>query len=62
MGGEDHTVPVEKGWSVSIPLGAHFQFCNTGVEPLEFVIVTMPPWPGEEEAERVPDRWEIREA
>ena len=41
----------------SIPLGTEFQFRNPGVEPLTFVIVTMPPWPGMDEAVRVEDYW-----
>ncbi|GAB4526045.1 MAG: hypothetical protein OHK0046_42480 [Anaerolineae bacterium] len=47
------------GIALSIPLGVHFQFRNTGDEPLRFVLVTMPPWPGEQEAVRVPDHWPI---
>ena len=42
--------------SITIPTGAHFQFRNTGSEPLRILIATMPPWPGEEEAVEVPDR------
>ena len=41
----------------SIPLGTHFQFRNHGPEPLSLVIVTMPPWPGTDEAVRVADHW-----
>jgi mannose-6-phosphate isomerase-like protein (cupin superfamily) len=41
----------------SIPLGTHFQFRNPGTEPLVLVIVTMPPWPGMDEAVRVEDHW-----
>ena len=41
----------------SIPLGTHFQFRNPGPEPLSLVIVTMPPWPGMDEAVRVADHW-----
>ena len=41
----------------SLPLGTDFQFRNTGPEPLVIVIVTTPPWPGMDEAVRVPDRW-----
>ena len=59
MGGEEKVVDVEPGVSLSIETGAHFQFRNTGDENLCFVIVTMPPWPGEEEAVRVGDFWEI---
>lgn len=53
---EDVT-PVSAGTSVTIPLGTHFQFRATGDEPLRFVLVTMPPWPGEREAVRVADHW-----
>jgi mannose-6-phosphate isomerase-like protein (cupin superfamily) len=28
-----------------------------GEEPLMFIIVTMPPWPGDQEAVRVDDHW-----
>ena len=50
-------VDVQPGVSLSIELGTHFQFRNTGDEDLCFIIVTMPPWPGEQEAERVEDYW-----
>ena len=50
-------VAVGPGTAVDIPLGAHFQFRNTGAVPLEIVIVTMPPWPGEDEAVPVPGFW-----
>lgn len=38
------------GVSLTIPLGTDFQFRNTGDAPLEFIIATSPPWPGEDEA------------
>ena len=41
----------------SLPLGTQFQFRNPGPEPLVIVIVTMPPWPGMDEAVRVVDHW-----
>ena len=47
------------GISLSIPLGAHFQFRNPGDEPLVFIIATIPPWPGEDEAIRVTDYWPL---
>jgi mannose-6-phosphate isomerase-like protein (cupin superfamily) len=34
-----------------------FQFRATGEKALTFVIATMPPWPGAEEAVRVADHW-----
>jgi mannose-6-phosphate isomerase-like protein (cupin superfamily) len=51
-------VDVRPGLSLTIPTGASFQFCNTGGVPLEFLIATMPPWPGPQEAEFVPGYWE----
>jgi len=47
------------GFSLTIPLGTHFQFRNTGAEALEFIIVTLPPWPGENEAFTVEGPWPI---
>lgn len=51
------TVSVSMGTSLTIPTGADFQFRNIGEVPLCFVIATMPRWPGEQEADRVPDHW-----
>ena len=55
--GEEEILDVSAGLSLSIPLGTHFQFRNTGDLPLRFVIVTMPPWPGADEAIQVADHW-----
>ena len=52
-------VDVKPGTALTIPTGAHFQFRATGPEPLRFVMYTMPPWPGEHEAVRVPDYWPV---
>ena len=45
------------GLSLTIPTGTHFQFRCEGPEPLAIVGVTMPPWPGEEEAFFVEGKW-----
>ena len=58
-GDEERVVDVAPGVSLSIPVGAHFQFRTTGDRPLRFLIVTMPPWPGEDEAYPVPGRWPV---
>ncbi|HEY1941247.1 MAG TPA: cupin domain-containing protein [Roseiarcus sp.] len=50
-------VEVEPGVCVTIPLGAHFQFRAGAHAPLAFVAVTMPPWPGAEEAFVVSGPW-----
>lgn len=56
--GIDEVVDVGPGVSLTIPTGTYFQFRNTGGGPLQFVIATMPPWPGDDEAIRVRGRWE----
>lgn len=57
QGERDETIGVGPGVSLTIPLGAHFQFRNTGARPLCIIIVTMPPWPGEQEAIHVQGHW-----
>jgi mannose-6-phosphate isomerase-like protein (cupin superfamily) len=56
-GAEELTVPVRAGVSLAIPPGTAFQFRATGDAPLEAVAVTMPPWPGMEEAEAAEGIW-----
>ena len=56
-GGEDDVVPVHAGVSLFIPPGTAFQFRNTGDGPLRFLIVTMPEWPGPEEAQPADGHW-----
>ncbi|HEV3044350.1 MAG TPA: cupin domain-containing protein [Roseiarcus sp.] len=48
------------GVSITIPLGTAFQFRALGDEPLTFVAITMPPWPGDGEAFRVEGPWEAK--
>ncbi|MCY4600685.1 MAG: cupin domain-containing protein [Acidobacteria bacterium] len=55
--GAESVVDVEPGVSLSIECGTHFQFRSTGDMDLRLVIVTMPPWPGADEARRVRGRW-----
>jgi mannose-6-phosphate isomerase-like protein (cupin superfamily) len=57
LGDEELTVAVAPGTSIAIPLGAHFQFRSDGDEPLEAVGVTIPPWPGDDEAYFVDGPW-----
>jgi mannose-6-phosphate isomerase-like protein (cupin superfamily) len=53
----EETVPLEPGTCVSIPAGTDFQFRSTSAGPLAAVGVTMPPWPGQDEAYEVPGAW-----
>ena len=54
----EEVTEVTAGLSVSIPTGTRFQFRNDGEEPLEAIGVTMPPWPGADEAFEVEGVWE----
>ena len=45
------------GLSLTNPAGTSFQFRCDGDEALDIVGVTMPPWPGEDEAEFVQAPW-----
>ncbi len=56
--GDEETVrAVGLGISLTIPPGAEFQFRNTGELPLQFIIASMPPWPGFDEAVLAPGFW-----
>lgn len=57
LGDEEEVTAIAPGVSLTIPTGAHFQFRNTGEIPLRFLCMTIPPWPRDEEAYRVPDHW-----
>jgi mannose-6-phosphate isomerase-like protein (cupin superfamily) len=50
-------VEVGPGVSLAIPVGVAFQFRSLGDAPLCAVGTTMPPWPGEHEAEVVEGPW-----
>lgn len=54
--GEEIT-PLQAGVCITIPVGTRFQFRASAAESLCAVAVTMPPWPGAEEAEHVPGQW-----
>jgi mannose-6-phosphate isomerase-like protein (cupin superfamily) len=57
QGTVEEITPVGAGIALTIPLGTDFQFRTLGKEPLVFVITTMPPWPGPDEAIAVSGRW-----
>jgi mannose-6-phosphate isomerase-like protein (cupin superfamily) len=57
QGGREETVPLRAGTCVSIPAGTGFQFRAGRGGPLAAVAVTMPPWPGDDEAYPVPGAW-----
>jgi mannose-6-phosphate isomerase-like protein (cupin superfamily) len=55
--GREETVTLVPGTCVSIPAGTHFQFRAAGDGPLAAIGVTMPPWPGADEAYEVTGAW-----
>jgi mannose-6-phosphate isomerase-like protein (cupin superfamily) len=57
LGNTEATVELAPGMSLTIPVGTHFQFRNDGDGPLAILGVTMPPWPGADEAGPVAGEW-----
>lgn len=55
--GREEVTSIAAGVSITIPLGTAFQFRALGAAPLVFVAVTMPPWPGAQEAYVVKGKW-----
>jgi mannose-6-phosphate isomerase-like protein (cupin superfamily) len=55
--GEATTVLL-RGVSIDIPVGTAFQYRCDGDDPLEFICITMPPWPGHHEATIIDGPWE----
>jgi mannose-6-phosphate isomerase-like protein (cupin superfamily) len=53
----EEVTPLSPGLSLSIPLGTDFQFRAAADEAFEAVAITMPPWPGPDEAVAVEGRW-----
>ncbi len=57
QGDREEVVALEPGVCLTIPLGTAFQFRAAGEEPLSAVAITMPPWPGPDEAVPVEGPW-----
>ncbi len=55
---KEDILELQAGVSCSIAPGTCFQFRSDGESSLEIVIATIPPWPGEDEAEPCEGRWE----
>ena len=54
--GEETTV-LQRGVSIDIPAGTAFQYRCTGPEPLQFLCISMPRWPGDTEATVIEGPW-----
>jgi mannose-6-phosphate isomerase-like protein (cupin superfamily) len=57
LGEEQSVAALEPGVCVSIPVGTAFQFRCSGDQVLRIAGITMPPWPGDEEAVLVSGEW-----
>jgi len=57
FGTTESITDVAAGSALSIPQGTAFQFKNTGNCDLALVFVTLPPWPGQDEAEPASGPW-----
>lgn len=57
-GDEEQIVDLVPGLSVDIPCGTHFQFRAAADQGLVVLGVTLPPWPGPQEARPVAGPWE----
>jgi mannose-6-phosphate isomerase-like protein (cupin superfamily) len=55
-GDEEDIVALQPGLCLTIPLGTRFQF-RAGDQPLAAIAITMPPWPGADEAVLVEGHW-----
>jgi mannose-6-phosphate isomerase-like protein (cupin superfamily) len=57
QGEREETVALEPGVCLTIPAGTQFQFRASSSEAVAAIGITMPPWPGEEEAVSVAGPW-----
>ena len=60
LGDREEVVALIPETCVTIPAGTHFQFRAGPAQSLKAVGVTMPPWPGNDEAVPVSGRWPNR--
>ncbi len=58
VGAQQEIIALTPCLCLTIPAGVGFQFRSHGDEPLAAVAITMPPWPGESEAEFVEGKWQ----
>jgi mannose-6-phosphate isomerase-like protein (cupin superfamily) len=57
QGNLESTDPLAPGTTLTIPLGTAFQFRADAGSALAFVAITMPPWPGMDEAAPAQGPW-----
>ena len=57
-GKESSVTELLPGISIEIPVGTAFQYRNVAEVDLRFICISMPPWPGEQEATFVKGIWQ----
>jgi len=57
LGEHEEVTRVAANMCITIPVGTRFQFRSFGTRSLKAVAITMPPWPGENEALFVDGKW-----
>ena len=57
LGDDEQIVDLDAGICVTIPVETEFQFRCDSDSPLRIVAITMPPWPGDDEATQIPGPW-----
>lgn len=57
-GVEERVTALVGGVSIDIPVGTAFQYRCLGAEPLRFICISMPPWPGDDEASHLDGIWQ----
>lgn len=62
QGEKEEVIVLEPGVCLTIPLGTAFQFRASPTTSVSAVAVTMPPWPGEDEAVKVSGPWAASDA
>ena len=60
QGQREEVTELVPGLCLTIPLGTAFQFRAAATSPLAAVAITMPPWPGEDEAILIAGPWQPR--
>lgn len=56
-GSESGVTKLVEGTSIDIPVGTAFQYRNISDQDLRFICITMPPWPGADEATIIEGPW-----
>ena len=60
QGDREEVLQVGPNVALTIPQGTHFQYRNTGSEPLSWITATMPPWPGSDEVVFAEGPWPVK--